>query len=65
MKAIICDRCNGVFSEEQSLNRPITLRIIDGHTVRKQMSRGTIQDLCPNCYNQLKSWFYDMKNAEV
>lgn len=56
MKEIICDRCDSVFSfsEEQFLKLPITLRITE-----------TIQVLCPNCYNQLKSWFYDMKNVEA
>ena len=56
MKEIFCGRCGGVFSidkEEELLSRPITLRLAE-----------TIQSLCPNCYNQLKSWFYDMKNVE-
>ena len=56
MKAILCDRCNKPFTEVKRGDRKYTLRTIGTEVVRKQMSRGCVVDLCPDCYNDLMVW---------
>ena len=58
MKAFVCDRCKKVFHEKIVAWPSIQIRIVDGSTARKEMSRGKLQDLCPECYKELKNWFY-------
>ena len=61
IKAFVCDRCKNVFHEKIVTWPSISIRIIDGSVARKEMSRGKIQDLCPECYRELKNWFYGIK----
>lgn len=61
MKAFICDRCGQIFNEQRLSWPSISIRIVDGSVARKEMSRGKLQDLCPECYQELKTWFYSAK----
>lgn len=61
MNAIICDRCGKIIKINGTLKRDITIRIINPNTTNKKMSRGSIQDLCQDCYDDLKNWFYMKK----
>lgn len=58
MEAFVCDRCKKVFCKKIVTYPLMQIRIVDGSTARKEMSRGKLQDLCPECYRELKDWFY-------
>ena len=57
MKATLCDRCNKPYVGVKRGDRKYALRAISTEVVRKQMSRGTEVDLCPDCYASLMNWF--------
>ena len=57
MKATICDRCQKPFETIKRGERKYQVRTVGTEVVRKQMSRGTEVDLCPECYAEFIQWF--------
>lgn len=57
MQATLCDRCGKAFEPARKGSRKYSVREIKDYVVRKQKSRGTNLDLCPECYDEFVRWF--------
>lgn len=64
MKATLCDRCGKQYDPSKRGDRKYTVRTVRTEVVRKQMSRGTEVDICPECYQMLVDWFENRKELK-